>query len=174
MRTTKMLASLAVLLVPLAAATAHADPDLIGPARDYVESAKVSKTVLGLMHTGASYTGADALGSCKVTDADDKVIPGEFAVKVPESIGPTAPATRTGPTCTTSSTPTGRFKGLRADDTTAILSQPFAVGGLAVDLIREAMLENLKGKPEEKTWAPIIKQADAKKLTEIAVAFGQP
>src|SRR5260370_41061328 len=85
MRTTKVFAGLAALLALFAAATAAraADRDaLIKKARAHVESDKVSKSVLGLMHLAADYTGTDALGACTVTDADGKERPGEFAVKV--------------------------------------------------------------------------------------------
>lgn len=173
MRTTKMLASCATLLVLHAAAARAADPDLVAAARAYVESAKASKNVLGLMHTGASFTGCDPLGVCKVTDGDDKVIPGEFAVKVRLNW-----AYRAGDQDWTEVyyffNANGRFTGLRPGKTTAIISQPFAVGGVVVDAIRSVLLEDLKGKPDEKTWAPIIKAADAQKLTEIGLALGQP
>ena len=174
MRKTKMFAGFATLLLLNAATAAHAaDPELVAQGRSYVESSKVSKSVLGLMHTGASYTGCDPLGVCKVTDDDDKVIPGEFAVKVRLNW-----AYSEGDEDWTEVyyffNADGRFTGLKTGKTTGIISQPFAVGGLAVEVIKAALLDSIKGKPDEDTWAPIIKEADAKNLTEIWLKLNQP
>jgi hypothetical protein len=171
MRTIKMLSGIVTLLVLHAAtgAAPAADSELVEKARDYVESAKVSEKVLALMHIGTTYKGFDALGVANVTDGRGRLIPGAFAVKVRLYWN------------ANDSTDVyylfdakGRFSELQAADTTAIFNQPFALSGLGVELIKGALIDDLKNKPNTGELIKVIKKANAKNLTEIMVALGQP
>jgi hypothetical protein len=175
MRTIKLLTGIATLLVlhAVTAALPAADRELVAKARDYVESAKVSKIVLGLMHVGTSYKGHEALDVLNVTDGRGRKIPGAFAVKVRVYWGAGAGG-RDWTDVFYFFNAKGRFNGLKSGDTTAILNQPFALGGLAIELLKGALIDELKKKRDTKELIELIEKADAKNLTEIMVALRQP
>jgi hypothetical protein len=171
----KYVRPIAVLIAFAVAVPAHAadlDAKLVTKARNYVESDKFSKDIVTLMHMGATYKGCKATDIFKVT-ANGQEVPGALGVTVRVYWAFSA-----GDNDHTDVdyyfNANGRFLKLTPTETTALFSQPFLATGLVVEAFKQALLDNLRGKHDEDTWAPIIKEANAKRLVEIAVQLNQP
>ena len=175
MRTNKMLAPLAfaAALTCYVPASKAADSAIEQKAANYLQKEAVAKDILGMLHSGANYLGTKNLGYYDVTDTSGRKIPGEFAVKIRHYW-----SAKKGSNDYTDVTyffdDKGRFKNLRVGDTTAILNQPFALSGLFVEVVKEALIEKVKNDPNREQLTRLIRGANAKGVLELMIALGQP
>jgi hypothetical protein len=140
-------------------------------ARTFLDTADNGRYVLGFVHMGARYEGNAYSTTLKVTTRSGETLDGHFALVYDyswESDGNTQIAFLCDPR--------GDIYDVRILRTNAVLSQPYAVAKLSIDLLGNTLLEAFKSDLKESDRAKlqtIIRDCDPEAMLKLGLKLRQ-
>lgn len=175
MRMNKVLAGLAIVaaFTSFTSASKAADSATEERAAKFLQKESVAKDIHGMLHTGSTYQGTKNLGFYDVNDSLGRKVPGEFAIKI-RHFWSAEKGSNDHTDVMYFFNDKGRFKSLRVENTSAIFNQPFALSGVIIEVVKEALINDIRNNPNREQLTRLIKSADAKGLLELMLALGQP
>ena len=140
-------------------------------AINFVTKNANASDIVALMHPGTRSVGATAVSVHDVVDQYKTKIPGAFAVKVRHSWKVDGDNDYTDLLYFFNKN--GRLTSINVSTTTAIFNQPFALTGVALEALKDALIDEMRKDPNAKGFIPLVKNASAKGVAELMLQIRQ-
>jgi hypothetical protein len=159
------------LMAALVAPAQAGDQKAVDRAHNFLKTEQRGKDVLSFLHFGTEYRGHKYLESRTVKDGNGKLIPGHFGL-IYRFDWANDGWTKLGFLCDAK----GNVYKVQVVDTNAILSQPFTVANLSIQVLGNAILQAFKNDlnaDQKAQLQMLINNADSKAMLEWSLKIQQ-